>query len=129
MPKTRWRHYAENRVAPICRKLNGSFTAKGDSHPTAAGYDPLLGSLSGEEHWVSRVQVPRVRDDSKSASSLYFPGTYVAPIFHHISNLYRFLYMFWLKISADPAAGPRYSLRLRIRLRAHAPTPLGRPRL
>jgi len=30
MPKTRWRHYAENRVAPICRKLNGSITAKGD---------------------------------------------------------------------------------------------------
>ena len=30
MPKTRWRHYAENRVAPICRKLNGSFMARGD---------------------------------------------------------------------------------------------------
>ena len=38
-----------------------------------------------------------MRDDSKSASSLYFPGTYVAPVFHHISNLYMFLYMFYFK--------------------------------
>ena len=31
MPKTQWRHYAENRVAPICRKSNGSLTPKDDS--------------------------------------------------------------------------------------------------
>jgi len=31
MPKTRWRHYAENRVAPIRRKSNGPFTAEDDN--------------------------------------------------------------------------------------------------
>jgi len=31
MPKTQGRHYAENPVAPICRKSSGSLTPKDDS--------------------------------------------------------------------------------------------------
>jgi hypothetical protein len=30
MPKIRWRHYAENRVAPLCRQPNGSYVPTDD---------------------------------------------------------------------------------------------------
>jgi transposase len=31
MPKTHWLHYAGNRLAPLCRKLSGSYMAEDDS--------------------------------------------------------------------------------------------------
>ena len=31
MPKIKWRHYAENKVAPLCRKRNGYLTPKNDT--------------------------------------------------------------------------------------------------
>jgi hypothetical protein len=31
MPKIQWLHYAENRLAPLCRKPNGSITPTGDT--------------------------------------------------------------------------------------------------
>jgi len=36
MPKTHWLHYAENRLAPLCRKRLGSYMPKDDSALAAA---------------------------------------------------------------------------------------------
>src|ERR1700733_4390701 len=83
-----------------------------EPHPVGGGMTRRLAPLHGTRHLDGAPEQQqllrqgglsgvRVRDDCKSASSLYFPITYVASIFHHISNLY----MVWLKISADPAVG------------------------
>src|SRR6185312_8033778 len=100
------------------RGRNGNSALLLEPHPVGGRvprrFPPLHGAghLDGpseEEQLLSKSGFAgvRVRNDCEGSSSSYFPSTYVALLFHHISNLYRFLYLFCLKKSLLTWPSPR----------------------
>ena len=86
-PKHQWLHSGENRVAPICRKLNGSLMPKGNKPEASLPHDRSPAHPGRNTGPSSRLR--RTFELSQKGTFLFSPNSIILHNIHYAQFTYR----------------------------------------